>query len=134
NTNTDNSLVNALETQFDATTSGFKITTRLLGPLGNIDLPSEQGGIMFGPDQDHFVKFVAVAQPAPNNQVIQFFDEQGSGVHTLATTYVNPGSFANIETLDLQMIGDAATGKITAFYSVNGGAGVQLAATVTIAA
>src|SRR3954466_6718517 len=55
NTNGDNTLVNALETQFNATTSGFKITTRLSGPLSYIDTPSEQAGIMFGPNQDNFI-------------------------------------------------------------------------------
>src|SRR5213075_1251771 len=40
NTNADNTLVNGLETQFNATTSGFKITTRLRGPIGYIDTPS----------------------------------------------------------------------------------------------
>src|SRR5207253_3728714 len=45
NTNNDNTLVNALETQFNGSTSGFKITTRLKGSLAYIDQPSEQAGI-----------------------------------------------------------------------------------------
>ena len=43
----DNTLVNALETQFNATTSGWSVTARLIGPLGFLNNPSEQGGIMF---------------------------------------------------------------------------------------
>ena len=77
NSRGDNTLVNALETQFNATTSGFKITTRLVGPLDYLNNPSEQAGIMFGPDQDNFIKLVAISQPG--GQVIQFADEELSG-------------------------------------------------------
>ena len=45
----DNTLVNALETQFNATTSGFSVTARLVGPLDFLNNPSEQGGIGFIP-------------------------------------------------------------------------------------
>ncbi|HEV2292878.1 MAG TPA: carbohydrate-binding protein [Tepidisphaeraceae bacterium] len=138
NYNGDNTLVNGLETQFNATTSGFAITTRLKGPLGFIDNPSEQAGIMFGPDQDNYVKLVAVAQPA--GQFIQFIDEQttnGVYSHALAgsnlnNTYTDIGPFASINTLDLRLVGDAATGKVTAFYSVNGAAFVKISAELTL--
>ena len=63
NTNGDNTLTNGLETQFNATTSGFKITTRLVGPLSYINTPSEQAGIMCGPDQDKDIKLDAISQP-----------------------------------------------------------------------
>src|SRR5688500_5044078 len=64
NSGADNTLVNGLETQFNATTSGWSVTARLVGPLDFLNNPSEQGGIMFGPDQDNWVKLVAVSQPA----------------------------------------------------------------------
>ncbi len=51
-------------------TSGFTIKTRLVGPLNFLAAASEQGGISFGPDQDNYVKLVAVAQP--NGQFLQF--------------------------------------------------------------
>src|SRR5688572_10134832 len=142
NYNGDNTLVNGLETQFNATTSGWAVTTRLKGSLGYIDNTSEQAGIMFGPDQDNYVKLVAVAQP--NGQFIQFIDEQRGGTtsaptynHALAgsnvdNTYTSIGSFAGITSLDLRLVGDAATGKVTAFYAINGGAFVKISAELTL--
>ncbi|HYO10740.1 MAG TPA: choice-of-anchor D domain-containing protein [Tepidisphaeraceae bacterium] len=133
NTNNDNTLVNALETQFNATTSGFKITARLKGPLSYIDTPSEQAGITFGPDQDNFIKLVAISQPG--GQLIQFGDETYTGGSTYGhqvNQTVSPGSFAGISALDLQLVGDATTGTVTAYYAVNGGAFVKLSRTVTL--
>jgi fibronectin type 3 domain-containing protein len=134
NTNGDNTLVNALETQFNATTSGFKITTRLVGPLSYIDIASEQGGIMFGPDQDNYVKLVAAYQNGA--QCIQFSDEQTAGTtytHALGfNTLASIGNFASVNTLDLQMVGDAAAGTVTAYYAVNGGAYVKINKTLTL--
>src|SRR6476646_5654409 len=40
NTNNDNTLVNALETQFNGANGGFKLTTRLKGPLSYLDQAS----------------------------------------------------------------------------------------------
>src|SRR5690606_23483118 len=73
----DNTLVNGLETQFDATTSGWSITARLLGPLTNLAFPYQQGGIFFGPDQHNHVKLVAVAHNG--GQFLEFVDEQYNG-------------------------------------------------------
>jgi hypothetical protein len=131
----DNTLVNGLQTQFNGSTGSFNVTTRLVGPLGYLDRPSEQGGLLFGPDQDNYVKLVAVAQP--NGTFLQFIDEQRpstSYVHQIASasSYTNIGSFASINTLDLTIAGDAATGQLTAFYRVNGGSLQQVAQTVTL--
>lgn len=127
----DNTLVNNLETTFDATTGAFTITASLVGPLTNIKDASDQGGIMFGPDQDNYIKLVAAAQPSPNNQVIQFMDEAKSGstfTHTYATasTYTNVGAFSAITSLDLRISGDPTTGKIIGFYRINGGSYIKL--------
>ncbi|HMO27074.1 MAG TPA: hypothetical protein PKB10_12480, partial [Tepidisphaeraceae bacterium] len=56
NSNADNSQVNALETQFNGTTSGFAINARLIGPLGYLNETNEQAGIYFGPDADNYIK------------------------------------------------------------------------------
>ena len=42
------------------------------------------------------------------------------------------GSFASIQTLDLQLVGDAATGTITGYYSINGGTFTKLSKTITL--
>jgi fibronectin type 3 domain-containing protein len=120
NSLSDNTQVNALETQFDGTSSGFMITARLKGPLTFINDNYEQGGIYFGPDQDNFVKLVALK--GNNGQVLQFKDEQNGTTTALpnAAQNYNIGSFANISTLDVRLVGDAATGKVSAYYAING--------------
>lgn len=131
----DNTLVNGLQTQFNGSAGSFSISTRLIGPLGYLNNPSEQGGLLFGPDQDNYVKLVAVAQP--NGTFLQFIDEQKpstSFVHQIASnnSYTNIGSFASINTLDLTIAGDASTGQITAYYRINGGSLVQVTQTLTL--
>src|SRR5262245_9212204 len=44
-TGTDNTLFNALETQFDGSTTGFTITARLKGPLSYMNATFDQAGI-----------------------------------------------------------------------------------------
>ena len=136
----DNTLVNGLQTQFNAATGAFTITVRLKGPLAHIDTASEQAGILFGPDQDNYVKLVALGQTISGqpNQVLQFLDEQQtsstSWSHSLsgAASTANIGPFDGIDTLDLSLAGDPATGKLTAFYRINGGAQTQLSQTITL--
>ena len=134
----DNTLVNGLQIQFNGTGS-FTITVRLTGPLLNeINASSEQAGILFGPDQDNYIKLVALGQtPATAgqpNQFLQFLDEYGVTSHTLSgpASMSNIGSFAGIDTLDLSIAGDATTGKLTAFYRINGGQQVKLAQEITL--
>jgi fibronectin type 3 domain-containing protein len=123
----DNTLVNGLQTTFDASTGAFSVTVRLQGPLSNLAAASEQGGLFFGPDEDNYIKLVAAAQPSPNNQVLQFIDETKSGstyVHQIApantyTTIPNT-TFASINTLDLRITGIPSTGTIIGSYRVNG--------------
>src|SRR5947208_2861991 len=52
NSGSDNTQVDALETQFNGTSNSFTIQARLIGPLSNIAAQYQQGGIFFGPDQD----------------------------------------------------------------------------------
>ncbi|HWE03866.1 MAG TPA: Ig-like domain-containing protein [Tepidisphaeraceae bacterium] len=130
NYGTDNTGVNALQTQFDATTSGFTITTRLKGPLSQLSAAYEQGGVFFGPDQDNYIKFVAL-DDSTQGQILQFTDEQKASTHTL-TANQSIGSFAAINTLDLRLTGDAATGIVTASYSINGAAYVAMSGSVAL--
>jgi fibronectin type 3 domain-containing protein len=136
----DNTLVNGLQTQFNGATGAFTISVRLKGPLTSIDASSEQAGILFGPDQDNYVKLVALGQTVAGqpSQVLQFLDEQQATTttwtHTLSGTAstTNIGPFTSIDTLDLSISGDPATGRLTAFYRINGGAQTQLAQTITL--
>ena len=135
NSGADNTLVNALETQFDGTQDTFQINARLKGPL-KFDLPYEQGGIYLGSDQDNFIKLVAIK--TNEGQRLQFFDEYSTGTGGTyssiaeADSRLDIGSFANINTLDLRITGTAATGKLSASYSVNGGAFTDLPFQITV--
>ena len=131
----DNTLVNALETQFDGTADGFQITARLKGPL-NFDQAYEQQGIYLGADQDDFIKLVAIR--ANEGQRLQFIDEYSTGTGGTygtiadANSRADIGSFAAINSLDLRLTGVASTGTLTASYAVNGGKFTDLPFQVTV--
>jgi glucose/arabinose dehydrogenase len=132
NYGTDNTMVDGLETKFGATTAGFTITARLKGPLSQLNANYDAAGIFFGPDQDNYVKLVVGYNSFGGGQVLQFTDEQAANTHTV-NTYKSIGSFSTIQTLDLRLTGNASTGSVTASYSVNGAAYMQVAGTVTLA-
>src|SRR5262245_56869227 len=134
NSGSDNTQVDALETQFNGTAGAFTVQARILGPLSFITAQYQQGGIYFGPDQDNFVKLVAVY--GSNGPVLQFKDELGGAAATLSSSVqnINVGSFANINTLDLRIIGDPSTAKISGAYSINGGSFVTISSSLTLSA
>jgi fibronectin type 3 domain-containing protein len=132
NFGTSNSQVNAIETQFDGTTSGFTITTRLKGPLSQISAPWDGAAVYFGPDQDNYVKLNA-EYDSTRGQVLEFRVEQNANT-SVAPVYASIGSFANLSTLDLRLTGDASTRLVTASYSVNGGAFVAVQGSYQVAA
>ena len=131
NYGTDNTLVNGLETEFDASTQGFTITARVKGPLSQLNNSYDGATVYFGPDQDNYVKLDAEYDAAQGGQVLQFTDEQTGTTHTI-NTYTKIGSFTNIQTLDLRLTGNAATGMVTASYSLNGGTYVSVSGTVAL--
>ena len=107
----DNTLVNALATTFAASSKPWVISTRILGPLTEITQPEEEGGILFGPDEDNYVKLVVSASGGKTG--LQFFDEQKFSTgykHSLPMTVYNIGTLSTITTLDLYLAGDPKTG------------------------
>jgi hypothetical protein len=100
NYGTNNTQVNAVETQFDGTTTGFTISTRLKGPLSQINAPWEGAAVYFGPDQDNYVVFNA-EYDASRGQVLAFHDEQ-AGNTASPIYFANIGNFASLTSLDLQ--------------------------------
>lgn len=133
NLDSDNTLVNALTTTFAASSRPWVISSRLLGPPTQIDQPHEEGGIIFGPDQDNYVKLVLSAEGGKVG--LQFFDEQKfkTGIrHSLPQTVYSIGSFSAISTIDLYLGGDPTTGYVNAFYRINGGNVVQLPPTLIL--
>ncbi len=132
----DNTQTNVLQTGFDGSKGSFTIVARLKGPLGFIKSPNQQGGVVFGPDQDNYIKFVAIG--TSTGQYLQFVDEQKTGTNTWTHTLTgsaaltNVGSFANINTLDVELACDSVTGTVTAYYRVNGGALTQANQQITL--
>src|SRR5437762_11219670 len=93
----------------------------------------EEGGILFGPDQDSYVKLVLSSEGGQTG--LQFMDEQrfSSGIrHYLPQTVYDIGSFAGIATIDLFMCGDPRTGAVRALYRINDGSIVELPNKLTI--
>ncbi|MDQ3440319.1 MAG: choice-of-anchor D domain-containing protein, partial [Planctomycetota bacterium] len=134
NFGSDNTLSNGLQMQFYAG-KAWTMSARLKGSLSYLDKPAEQGGIMFGPDQDNFVKLVAAS--TPDGPRLQFVDEQKTATgfqRNLGPSGVltNIGSFSSIQTLDLIMSADPAARTIRAYYRVNGGPLVKLSAELVL--
>lgn len=111
----DNTLMNALQTTFDGRVSNSVIGTKLLGPLNNINAGFQQAGVMFGPDQDNFIKLVAIAQ-SNGSLGLQFYTEE-KGVATNNVSPVvpisNPGA---VQSLELKLLTNPLQGTVQAAY------------------
>ena len=114
NGTTDNTLVNGLMTTFDARTTRSIISTRLIGPLDNITTPVQQAGVMFGPNQDNFIKLVAIAQPG-GTLGLQFYLEK-KGVGTTIGPIIPVAAPSTLLSLELSLIADPLTGSVQAAY------------------
>lgn len=111
-----NTLVNGLLLPFDATSRPFSASARLLGPFTAITQDTQQGGVMFGPSQDTFVKLIAAQLPGVSGKVLEFYkEENGVGQRLKAVPLPD---VATIQTLDLQLSGDPATGVVRASYRI----------------
>ncbi len=130
----NNTLVNGLTQPFDASSGTWTASTRILGPLGGPDgltSGSRQGGVMVGTDQDNFVKLAIIGRGSPATPSIELFAERdrntstGAGNGTIGATPALPSGGA-VAFVDLHLTGDPSTGRITASYSVDGGAPVQV--------
>ncbi|MEL7239723.1 MAG: hypothetical protein AAGK78_12755, partial [Planctomycetota bacterium] len=136
NVRSDDTLRNALATQFDAT-SAFEVTARIVGEgggtLAQLNERYEQVGIMLGPDSDHFVKLVALYHDSGPR--LQFTDEwlQPDGSYVSGGEgLLFAGSWDTVTTLDLRLAADPSTGQVTASFRVNGGAWQQTPNTITV--
>ncbi|WNN91617.1 malectin domain-containing carbohydrate-binding protein [Gloeocapsopsis dulcis] len=111
----DNTLINGLQTIFDGRASKSVISSKLLGPFNNIQAGYQQAGIMLGPDQDNYIKVVAIA--SNNNQLgIQFYQENNGVGQTIGTAAIpNRGS---LQSLELKLFTNPQTGTVRAGYSV----------------
>ncbi len=108
----DNTLVNGLQTLFDGRAGKSIISTTLVGPLSDLNEGYRQAGVMFGPDQDNYIKLVAIAQDG--NPALQFYSEQ-KGVGTTIST-VPLSNPSTLQSLELRLLNDPQTGVVQAAY------------------
>ena len=114
NGTSDNTLVNGMQTTFDGRASKSTLSTRLVGPLNNITTPVQQAGVMFGPDQDNFIKLVAIAQTG-GTLGLQFYLEK-KGVGTTIGSIVPISSPSTLDSLELMLLTDPQAGTVQAAY------------------
>ena len=136
NSGADNTLVNLLQTDFDGR-GDFEVTTTLVGGLGVFAQGYEQGGLSFGPDQDNYIKLVAIYNNSGGPR-LQFVDEYSDGNGGTTTSYptgssINAGNWADIDSAELKIVGNPATGRLTAYYRLDGAASfTQVPHTITV--
>ena len=128
NAGNDNTLVNGLCLPFDGRGAvPFKVTTTVVGPVSNLATANQQGGVMFGPNQDNFVKLVAIGQSG--SPVLQLYAEQnGTGASVGATVPV--ANAANVTSLVLTLVGDPRDGTVRGRYTINYAAGAPVSGTM----
>lgn len=114
NDGTTNTLMNGLQTIFDGRASKSVISTRLVGPLGNITKSMQQAGLMFGSDQDNYIKLVAVAQ-SNGSLGLQFYSEK-KGVGTTIGSIITISNPSSLKSLDLTLLTNPQTGTVQAAY------------------
>jgi hypothetical protein len=133
NLNGTNNLENVLTTRFAASSKAFVISTRINGPWPQLTDATQQGGIIFGPDQDNYVKLTLGSNGSSVG--LQFLDEQKFKTgykHSLSSNLTNIGSLSAVSTLDLYLSCDPATGIVRALYRINSGAVIELPQQLTL--
>jgi fibronectin type 3 domain-containing protein len=117
NANDDNTLVNGLQLPFDGTHGEFVVSARILGPVSQLNQGSRQGGVMFGRNQENYVKVVAINKGgAPS---IEFFSEIGGTGATVGATPAIPNP-ATVETIDVALLADPDSRTVRAAYRAMG--------------
>jgi PKD repeat protein len=127
-------LRNGLCLPFDGRFGRYTVSTRLLGPFTSLTPSIRMTGLMFGPSHHDFVRLTVGSQISTATQGrpwIQFAYELSNTLLFSSTLVSLPalapgGNLAQINSLDLELTGDATSGAVTAAYRVNGGARVEL--------
>ncbi|MDP9292482.1 MAG: hypothetical protein M3O82_08985, partial [Verrucomicrobiota bacterium] len=110
---TDNDQTNALELPFDGRTAKFNVSARLLGSLSNVNSGTQQAGVLFGVDQDNYIKFVVINRAGV--PVLRFYSEK-LGSQTAIGADVPLNTPATLQSLELMLVCDAKAGTINAAY------------------
>ena len=121
NSTNDNTQVNALCLPFDGRgPAAFAVSTTLVGPLTNLNAANRQGGVMFGPTQDDFVKLIALGQSG--GPVVQLSSEIDGAAATVGSNVTIPNP-ATVTALKLTLIGDPVAATIRGTYEIVRSAG-----------
>lgn len=120
---------NALYRAFDASGGSFTLTARVVGPVNQLTQNYQQVGAWFGPDQNNFVKVEAEHNGESTPHLTMFYRENGTAgiVGSVALSGLTSAS-----TVDLVI--KASERVLTAYYSLNGAALVQVGSAKTPAA
>ena len=111
----------ALYKSFDASSSTFSVTARVVGGVGQLSSNYQQIGAFFGPDTTHFVKVEAEHNGAGNPHLTMYLRDDNFN-NTVAT--VVPAGLAAAHTLDLVI--KSANGQLTVYFSIDGAALTQV--------
>jgi PKD repeat protein len=131
NSNTVNSLVNGLCLPFDSRAARFQASARLVGPF-TFTKAFQQAGLMFGYNQDNFIKLVAGVRSGTTPTIYMAIERDGviaDSPPAASAALPNQGS---IQTLELRLVGDPGTGVVEGFYSIDGGAFQRMASSITL--
>jgi len=127
---------------FNGALGSFTARARVVGPINYLTANYQQVAAFFGPDQSNFAKIEIEHNGVGDDPHISFFyEEKGSG-STVAT--VSMPTLTTASTVDLILVGSSNVpdpipassdtnkvrgyplAQITAYYSINGGAPVQI--------
>lgn len=116
----DNNLVNGLQTTFDGRAGRAVLSTKLLGSLSYLNAGAEQAGVMFGYDQNNYVKLVA--RNLNGGVGVEFLFEN-NGVFDRMGEIVPLANASTLQSLELKLFTDPLSGTIRAGYEAIDAAG-----------
>jgi len=131
-----NSQDDALQTGFDAR-QPVTIAVRVTDPLnGQVVEAGKSGGVFFGLDEDNYAKLVLATDGGNGTPGLVLGVETGSNYVANPSITPVPLDFTGLQTLDLFLVLDPATHRITAKYRINSDAatGIQTLGSVDAAA
>jgi hypothetical protein len=123
-TGADNTQNNALQLVFDASSSSYSATGRILGPMSDLTAGYQQKAVYAGPDQDNYIKIEIEHRIDKGGVFITVLREINGASATIGQVKVaNP---AAVSTLDLGIVGTRSTSTLRARYRINGGTWTNL--------
>jgi hypothetical protein len=123
----------ALYTTFDAAGGSFTVDAQLLGPVDQLTQDYQQVGLFFGPDAKNFLKVEAEHNGSDSPHLTMFWREPGTpDVNGKTITTISLPALTTASTLDLVI--RARSQALSVYYSLNGGALVQVGPPMTVQA